>query len=98
MRRSRQKCCPSSNHGAACSFLKNNEKLALGQRQSGRVIGDVELPAWAESAREFLLQHRAALESPSVSANLHHWLDLIFGYGACRASRVTCKSGDSRTE
>ena len=61
------------------SFLMNNERLALGQRQSGQVIGDVEVPAWAASAREFLLQHRAALESPSVSANLHHWLDLIFG-------------------
>lgn len=61
-------------------FLLNNERLALGQRQSGRVIGDVALPAWASTPRELLLQHRAALESPYVSANLHHWLDLIFGW------------------
>ena len=39
----------------------------------------MHLSAWAASPQELLLQHRAALESPFVSANLHHWLDLIFG-------------------
>lgn len=62
-----------------CRFLKNADKLALGTRQTGKLVGDVELPAWAASPSDFLLQHRAALESPFVSANLHHWLDLIFG-------------------
>lgn len=51
-----------------------------GQRQNGRMVGDVELPPWANGApSRFLACMRAALESPVVSANLHHWLDLIFG-------------------
>lgn len=50
--------------------------------QDGRVVDEVALPPWAASADDFLRQHRAALESPYVSANLHHWLDLIFGCGS----------------
>lgn len=61
-------------------FLVNGEQLPLGTRQNGAPVGDVELPKWAHDAGDFLLQHRAALESSVVSANLHHWIDLIFGY------------------
>jgi len=61
-------------------FLKNSRRLALGSRQDGRVVGDVELPPWAgDSPERFLATQRAALESPFVSANLRHWIDLIFG-------------------
>ena len=61
-------------------FLLNMRRLALGVMQDGRHVGDVELPGWAEgSAERFLAMNRAALESPFVSANLHYWLDLIFG-------------------
>ena len=62
-----------------CSFLMNLDHLALGKRQNGKLVGDVELPAWAQSPAHFLQTHRAALEGPFVSANLHHWIDLIFG-------------------
>ena len=61
------------------SFLVNREALALGTRQNGAAVGDVELPPWAASPDDFLRCHRAALEGPFVSANLHHWIDLIFG-------------------
>ncbi len=43
-------------------------------------MDDVELPPWANGSPErFLALQRAALESPYVSANLHHWIDLVFG-------------------
>ncbi|PRW57088.1 beach domain-containing [Chlorella sorokiniana] len=62
-------------------FLRNLRGLALGTRQSGRPVGNVELPEWAAaSPQRFLDLHRAALEAPFVSANLHHWIDLVFGH------------------
>lgn len=43
-------------------------------------VGDVFLPRWASNPDDFIWQHRQALESEYVSANLHKWIDLIFGY------------------
>jgi hypothetical protein len=44
-------------------------------------VDDVLLPPWANgSPEEFIRLHREALESDHVSANLHHWIDLIFGF------------------
>ncbi|KAG8519670.1 WD repeat- and FYVE domain-containing protein 4 [Galemys pyrenaicus] len=49
--------------------------------QDGTALGDVQLPPWADGdPRKFISLHRQALECDFVSANLHHWIDLIFGY------------------
>ncbi|KAL9227541.1 hypothetical protein vseg_003219 [Gypsophila vaccaria] len=62
-------------------FLENRFNLDLGEKQSGEKVGDVVLPPWAKgSVREFIRKHREALECDYVSENLHHWIDLIFGY------------------
>jgi WD40 repeat protein len=66
-------CCPE--------VLLNSNDLPLGTLQDKRgVVGDVRLPPWASSAHEFIRKHRRALESEGVSRQLHHWIDLIFGF------------------
>eukprot|EP00127_Corallochytrium_limacisporum_P002424 Clim_evm65s119 gene=Clim_evmTU65s119 len=63
-------------------FLINKNRLVFGAKQAnGEVIDDVVLPTWAHGdQRYFVLKHRQALESKEVSRNIHHWIDLIFGY------------------
>ncbi|KAM7537266.1 hypothetical protein Aperf_G00000068777 [Anoplocephala perfoliata] len=62
-------------------FLRNDNHFDLGRLQVGRKqVDDVELPPWASTPEEFIRIHRGALESDYVSANLHKWIDLIFGY------------------
>ena len=65
----------------SADFLVNGNALKLGVRQDELRVNDVLLPRWAQgSARQFVRLHRAALESEYVSAHLHHWVDLVFGY------------------
>ncbi|XP_008945145.1 PREDICTED: WD repeat and FYVE domain-containing protein 3-like, partial [Merops nubicus] len=62
-------------------FLLNSNNFDLGCKQNGTKLGDVILPPWAKGdPREFIRVHREALECDFVSAHLHEWIDLIFGY------------------
>lgn len=63
-------------------IFENINKLDLGRKMNGdrKALGDIVLPPWASDAFEFIRLHRKALESEYVSQNLHHWIDLIFGY------------------
>ncbi|ELP90591.1 beige protein, putative [Entamoeba invadens IP1] len=63
-------------------FLRNFDKFDLKKRNDGTLqVDDVVLPKWARgSYRRFVRTNMMALESPYVSAHLHEWIDLIFGY------------------
>ncbi|KAK5988615.1 Beigehomolog 1-like protein [Cladobotryum mycophilum] len=62
-------------------FLTNINGYDFGRRQSnGEQVNNVALPPWAKGdPKIFITKHREALESPYVSENLHHWIDLVFG-------------------
>uniref|UniRef100_A0A8C4ZMQ7 WD repeat and FYVE domain containing 3 n=1 Tax=Gadus morhua TaxID=8049 RepID=A0A8C4ZMQ7_GADMO len=62
-------------------FMLNSNNFDLGAKQNGTKLGDVILPPWAKGdPREFIRVHRQALECDYVSAHLHEWIDLIFGF------------------
>ncbi|KAF7269361.1 hypothetical protein GWI33_017614 [Rhynchophorus ferrugineus] len=61
-------------------FLLNNLGINFGLRHNNLKVGDVELPPWAENPKHFVSVLKEALESDIVSNNIHHWIDLIFGY------------------
>jgi len=66
-------------------FLQNSNKCDFGTLQKDRGWGTgvdhVVLPPWAKGDPElFIRKQREALESDYVSAHLHEWIDLIFGY------------------
>lgn len=62
-------------------FLVNSNKYEFGFLQNmTTAIDSVELPPWAKGdPKIFIAKHREALESPHVTQNLHHWIDLVFG-------------------
>ena len=62
------------------SFLLNEDRFDLGEKQKGGYVDDVILPPWAQGDPGlFIRLMREALESDHVSDHLHHWIDLIFG-------------------
>ncbi|XP_057852146.2 BEACH domain-containing protein C2 isoform X2 [Cryptomeria japonica] len=61
-------------------ILVNENGIDLGTTQLGEKIDSVKLPPWADSPIDFIHKHKTALESEHVSAHLHEWIDLIFGY------------------
>jgi WD40 repeat protein len=62
-------------------FLTNVNGYDFGLRSDSSSIDNVQLPPWAKGDPAiFIAKQREALESPHVSANLHHWIDLIFGH------------------
>uniref|UniRef100_A0A673WZF5 WD repeat and FYVE domain containing 3 n=1 Tax=Salmo trutta TaxID=8032 RepID=A0A673WZF5_SALTR len=62
-------------------FMLNSNNFDLGAKQNGIRLRDVLLPPWAKGdPREFIRVHRQALECDFVSAHLHEWIDLIFGF------------------
>ncbi len=65
-------CCPE--------MFENHNDVDLGVMQNKEKVGPVVLPPWCRNAHDFVRINREALESEYVSQNLHHWIDLIFGY------------------
>ncbi|KAL5792543.1 hypothetical protein ACOSP7_001137 [Xanthoceras sorbifolium] len=61
-------------------ILTNENSIDFGTTQLGGKLDSVRLPPWAENSVDFIHKHRMALESDYVSAHLHEWVDLIFGY------------------
>ncbi len=62
-------------------LLENKNGYDYGVELDGHQINDVGLPPWAKgSPQEFVRLHRQALESEYVTRNLHHWIDLIWGF------------------
>lgn len=62
-------------------LFENKNEYDLGRlSESEQRINDVALPKWAKTPEDFVRIHRLALESDTVSSQLHKWIDLIFGY------------------
>ncbi|KAM7275307.1 hypothetical protein ACFE04_017173 [Oxalis oulophora] len=61
-------------------IFTNENSIDFGTTQLGGKLDSVKLPPWADNSADFIHKHRMALESEHVSAHLHEWIDLVFGY------------------
>ncbi|GAV71633.1 WD40 domain-containing protein/Beach domain-containing protein [Cephalotus follicularis] len=53
---------------------------------------DLAVPSWAGTPEEFIKLHRDALESKWVSCQIHHWIDITFGYKMSGQAAVAAKN------
>ncbi|KAK9080055.1 hypothetical protein SSX86_001730 [Deinandra increscens subsp. villosa] len=55
-------------------------------------MSDLAVPSWASNPEEFIKLHRDALESYRVSCQIHHWIDIIFGYKMSGEPAISAKN------
>ncbi|KAL6571721.1 hypothetical protein OROHE_003364 [Orobanche hederae] len=53
---------------------------------------DLAVPSWAGSPEEFIKFHRDALEGDRVSCQIHHWIDITFGYKMSGEAAIAAKN------